>query len=423
MMSLFHLSSESSHPSQSGKSLREAVLDSSSARDLIPEQYRVHFDELRKSIFAFCDEFHIPREALSNKEAFGAELNSKKISEERMAKAVSLFARLEHLITHGEPLKETPSENLEEAERLYHLREQYDAQVALLELVDILRDGAITGVDGNQYPIPTLEQIAEHLCDPERREFFETKRDQGFTKLLLVPFGMSLNDFISIFGSFLSHYKEVHPHFNLDTDEPFCTNRQYLGADQNDSLVYGTKSFDSILSSKSGDNGGKTKIQVLKDQEAQLSFFSGWRIHLFQPSDPFDSHSLGFASIPQEGAGATQGTEIPRHDLEAGKSPKEYLSLLVKAQDDPKSPYYGESGMTPEDWMIASMIHITETGEPLDDFQMQGGMNYLIGAFFSRANDVPLADWHHDSAQAALSVLLDSKNRFPSAGVRSSVLI
>mgnify|MGYP001558664741 CR=1 FL=1 len=147
-------------------SFSEAFLDTSSARDALPEQYRTQFDELRGDILAFCKEFKIPVETLRSKEAFGAELTSKKIPPERMAQAVSLFACLEYLVTHKEPLKETLPEYLEEAERLYHLSEQYTTQVALLEQAGILKEGKITGIDGRTYPIPTLEQIAQRLFEP-----------------------------------------------------------------------------------------------------------------------------------------------------------------------------------------------------------------------------------------------------------------
>ena len=124
---------ENSHPSaipaeagihRTSVSFSEAFLDTSSrTRDSLPEQHCAHFDELRGSILAFCKEFKIPVSTLSNKEAFGTELTSKKISAERMAQAVSLFARLEHLVTHREPLKEETSvDDVEYAEQHYHLR-------------------------------------------------------------------------------------------------------------------------------------------------------------------------------------------------------------------------------------------------------------------------------------------------------------
>jgi len=420
-MSLFHSTSESSHPSETEKSFSEAFLDISSVRDTLPEQHRTHFDELRQSILAFCHEFNIPIETLRSKDDFGKQLTSKRIPPERMAQVVSFFARLEHLVTNKEPLK-IESEALKEVEPLYHLKEQYNTQVELLERIGILKDGVITGIDGNKYPIPTLEQIAERLY--EQREKLETKRDQGFTKLLLVPFGMSLDALREILKQFLLSYKQTHPTFDLDTNDPLYTREKgYEGADIGDppKMVYNPKSFDK------DHHGGKTKLEILKTQaENPEDSFPGWRIHLFQPSDPTNQESKGFASIPREGQGTTHGEETPRPSLEAGKSSNEYLSTLQEAQEDPNSPYHNESGLTPEDWILAFITHLQETGQPLDNYDNDiESITYLTGSFFPSIISsalVPYAFWYRDGRQAYLFRRIP-RARVENIGVRSSVIV
>jgi len=418
-------SSESFHPSEIKESFSEAFLDTSSVRDTLPEQHRTHFDELRKSILAFCHEFKIPVETLRSKEAFGAELNSKKIPQERMQEAVSLFARLEHLVTHKELLKETLPEHLREIERLYHLTEQYHSQVSLLEQVGILKEGAITGIDGNKYAIPTLEQIAS--CLLERESELYTKRDQGFTKLLLVPFGMSLDALCKILKQFLLSYKQSHPTFDLDINDPLYTWKEgYEGADIGDppKIVYNPKSFDPK------NHQGQTKRQILEEQvdNQDLSSFPGWRIHLLQPSNLQDNNSTlpkGFALIPRQGQGQDHGKETPRHDLEANKTPIQYLSTLQKAQDDPTSPYFQESGLTPEDWIIAFMTHLQETGQTLDNHVTgKESIIYLIGSFFPAINSfalVPFACWSRGNRPGLDRC--DSGSQIENIGVRSSVIV
>jgi len=421
-MSLFRSSPESSHSSQP---LSEAVFDSSSARDALPERHRIHFDELRSGIFAFCKQFHIPIETLKSKEAFGVELTSKRIPPERMAHAVSLFARLEHLVTHKELLKETLSEHLREIEQLYHLTEQYNTQVELLEQVGILKDGAITGIDGKNYPIPTLEQIASHLF--EREKELSTKRDQGFTKLLLVPFGMSLDALREIFKQFLLDYKKDHSDFDLYTNDPFHIWKGYKGADTGDppKIVYNPKSFDS-------NHQGQTKADILKAQaDNPEDSFPGWKVHLLQPSNLQDLEdnftlSKGFALIPRQSRGTTNGEKTSRPSLEEGKSPNEYLSTLQEAQEDLDSPYHSESGLTPEDWILAFMTHLTETGQPLDNYANGiESIACLTGAFFlsiDGSTHVPCAFWNREDYRTVLaSGGLNSRGSY--IGVRSSVVI
>jgi len=414
MSSFSHSPSESPHPPEMEKSFSEVVLDSSSrTRDALPEQYRAYFDELRQSILAFCDEFGIPKEALRNKETFGVELASKKIPQERMQEAVSLFARLEYLVTNKEPLKEK-EEPLEYAERLYHLREQYGSQIELLEQVGILKDGVIKGIDGEDYPVPTLEQIAQRLY--ERRELLETKQDQGFTKLLLVPFGMSLDALRETLKQFLLVYKQTHPDFNIDTSRPVYALEEYKGADTGNppKFIYNPKSFHTSR------HRGKTKAHILKEQADNSDFFSGWTVHFFQPSDPTNQESKGFAPIPKEGQGQIYGVKIPRHDLEANKTPKAYLSILQKAQDNPAFPYCGESGMAPEDWILAFITHLAETGEPLDVHGID--VAFLIRGFFVSSLEVPRTCFNR-GARGVFLDKFDSNAWGGGHGVRTSVII
>jgi len=423
-MSLFRLSPDSHHESdrpsatpaeagvhRSSSSLSEAFLDSSSARDALPEEYRTRFDELRNGILAFCKEFQIPSEALKSKETFGTYLNSPKIPQKRMAEAVLLFERLEHLVTHGEPLLEQG-----ELPEALHLKEQYDAQVSLLEQAGILKNGAIKGIDGNFYFIPTLEQVMQRLYE----RHLETKYDQGFTKLLLVPFGMSLDALIRIFETFLLTYKKDHPDFDLDTKNPSHVWEGYRGADGSRSLsrlIYDTpdhplqipKEEEDVLEKRyldffehrnfiddSKKPGGETKTQILQDQQLHPdSSAPGWRILLLQAPQ---EGAPGFQGISRKKMQDIQGKKIPRPGVEGEKSPWDYFFLLQEAKGDPQSPYHKESGLTPEDWIIAFMTHLEETGHPLD----QDYATTLTGAFFPDSKDVPGVFWFSERQQVDL---------------------
>jgi len=405
-MSLFSSSNPDSSPSSHKNehpSFSEAVLDSSSrTRDALPEQYRETFDELRSGILAFCKEFQIPVESLSSVETFETSLRSHHIPPKRMGEVVLFFQRLEYLIAHKEPIKENYAEALEYADKLFHLTEQYTAQVSLLERAGILKDGGITGIDGNHYPIPTLEEIAERLYSPERREMFEIKQDQKFIKLLLVPFGMSLNELIDTFRNFLLACKKNNQSFGrkykdkwnisdvVEWDPLFVSLTVYMDADTGDApkFVYFPKSFDEK------NHGGKTKAEILSTSK------QGWRVLLLQA--PFDGDQ-GIRLIPRAGEGETQGKIIPRPDLEGLSFIDDYFSLLQEARDDPTSPYHGESGMTPEDWLLAFMTHLMETEQPLDNSQ-EGARSEvcLVGATIPSWHIIPLAYWDREFAHVSL---------------------
>jgi len=444
-MSLFRPTSESfssAVPAEVGvrcasEILGEAVMDSvSSVRDSLPEQYRAHFETLRQEIITFTEVHGISRESLGKPDLLREA--TYKLSIPDLERLALLLERFEYLLVHKEP-REGVSEAIEYVEKFYHLEKQYTSQVEFLEQVGILKEGAILGIDNKKYPIPTLEQIAMRLF--ERRETLKTKHDQGFTKLLLVPFGMSLDSLQEIFKQFLLKYKRDNPDFDLNTNEPLWVWSEYQGADIGDSpdLVYEPQSFD-----KEG-HGGKTKMEILKGQETpgqargdngrtsnygqkDDNGWKGWTVHLLQPSNP-DEQDIetpkGFASIPREGQGTPQGTKNPRPPLEAGKSPNEYLSILQNAQEDEDSPYHGETGMTPEDWITAFMIHLSETGKPLDDAwnpTNKEGISYLTGAFFRSSVRVPCAGWGRDRRRAYFNRDVP-RARGGDIGLRSSVAV
>src|SRR3989339_1044079 len=258
--------------------LHEAIMDSvSSVRDSLPEQHRAHFETLRQEIIDFTKAHGISRESLAMPDLL-REVTCK-LSTSDLERLALLLERFEYLLKNREPKKEEIdlAKAIEYAEEHYHLREQYDFQVELLEQVGILKEGAILGIDGNTYPIPTLEQIALRLF--VRREILKTKHDQGFTKLLLVPFGMSLDALRETLKQFLLKYKKGHPSFGLDTDNPLYTWLNYQGADMGDfpNLVY----YPQFLPKKGLE--GKTKEQILEGQEDNQNFFPGWTAHFFQP--------------------------------------------------------------------------------------------------------------------------------------------
>jgi len=419
----------------------EAILaSSSSARDSLPKEHHAHFETLRQEIIDFAKAHDIPRESLAKPDALREAAS--KLSTPDLERLAILLERFEYLIVHKEPKKEDYTEVLEYTETYYHLKEQYTFQVALLEQVGILKEGVILGIDGNEYPIPTLEQIASRLF--ERRETLKTKHDQGFTKLLLVPFGMSLDALQETLKQFLLSYKQNNPTFYLDTNKLLYTREEYQGADTGDSpkLVY----YQRFFTKES--HGGKTKMEILEEQvegrwtlppmagsatggttsvgvaEGSETGTPGWTIHLFQPSDPTNPHSPGFALIPRQGQGTPQGDLTPRPPLEAGQSPNEYLSLLQVSKDNEDSPYSLESGMTPEDWIMAFMTHLTQTGQLMDDYSLfnKKGISWLLGSFFPSSVQVPHVYWDIGVRYALLSSDVPGE-RYVDIGVRTSVII
>ena len=244
---------------------------------------------------------------------------------------------------------------------------------------------------------------------------------------------MSLDVLTKTLKQFLLSYKQKNPTFDLDTNQPLWAWKEYAGADTGDSpkLVYHPQSFE-----KRG-HSGKTKAQILKEQETpgqaqgdddrtSDNGWKGWTVHLLQPSNldtQVTETPTGFANIPRKDQGTPQGDLTPRSPLEAGQSPIEYLSIPQSSQDNHNSPYSHESGMTPEDWIMAFMTHLSETGKPLDNYANgTESISYLIGAFFPSFVNVPFAYWYRDDRRARL-IGDDPCFQDGSVGARFSVII
>lgn len=278
----------------------------------------------------------------------------------------------------------------ERLEITYNLTEQYEKETQSLRDRGLLETNAegvefIRGIDGLEYPLPSLETIVTRLL--EQKETLDIKAEQGFTKLILVPFATKLDRQIDSLGKFLISFKKKHPDFDLNEKEPVWNWDEYNGADSNGKLVYCVKEF----SKDQAKHQGLTKKQIIEAQRTAADPLAGWRIELLQS----DRKTRGIRGIPRAGEGRVDGKTHPRPEIEAGQSSDEYLASQLS----------GESGMTPEDWISAFIYHLQETGKPLDDYQNgEDSLAFLTGAWFKNSGVVPDAYWFADDRQVSLNM-------------------
>ncbi len=288
------------------------------------------------------------------------------------------------------PLCHTP---IEEFCRVFDFKRQYEAQTTLLQKTGLVETGQVlflTGVDGNLYVLPSYETIVQQM--EAKRELLETKADQGFRKLLLVPFGMHLGTMITALESYLIDYKQTHMSFGLDPNQPVLVWDGYDKADVDGTLLYDPISFDAS-------HAGVTKADILLSQKNNKNTAAGWRVLLLQAGQG----GKGFRGIPRSGKGRTVGKRVPRADIEAGKTAREYLSEQGRHASNPVSAYHAEFGMTPEEWIVLFMSHLEETGSPLDDLlRGSDSIAYLTGSYMSVLDSVPFAVWIRDDQQVLL---------------------
>lgn len=370
-----------------------------------PEQLQREYEEIEKKKTEFEAAYQKTAETGETAEA----QSLKKEIQERMA------ALREKLW----PFESLPQEKI---------REQYESQKAILERVGVLEklssgELGIRGIDNKEYAFPGYKEIVGRL--KENKELMETKAEQGFTKLLIVPFGMKLDDLIEKYRQVvLQHYvgmpdpqdpskripdlqktklfaakkdpqnpKEQLVPLELDENQPVFVWDAYQNADIEGKLVY----YPNKFSQDPQEHRGKTKLELLQKEK------QGFHILLLED----------LPNIPREG----QGKEIQgRKQLEANKAPNTYLQQLQE------KPYQGESGLTPEDWLTYAISHLEETDQVIDDWQGKGSINYNLGGYFPSSGSVPHAYWDRVPRRAYLD-RYDPGDPLSDCGARASVRV
>ncbi len=303
---------------------------------------------------------------------------------------------------HQPHITETKDPNQEAvevfAERL-NLREQYLAQVKVLYKSGILENFAvdpeqgryapemgIVGIDGQEYILPSYEDILKRLKDPEKRKLLETKVDQGFTKLQLVPFAMPLTVLIQRYKEvLLKTHKESGikstdgTTLELDTDDPIyiwedlkqCDNPSTSPDKQ---MEYGVTNYEGKTKEA---RGGRYKSELLQDPT------NAWHITFIEDNPDLPAKNKG-----KDIAG--------RKQVEANQTPIQYLKDLQTQEQ-----YQGETGQTPEEALTTWLNYLQEKKIVIDDYQGQGKANWLVGQYLS--GRVPYFYWNRDNRQPYLN--------------------
>ena len=338
----------------------------------------------------------MPRESLSCNEAQTAlaEIQSLKTEFDRVLEDAIRTGELERARTLRSGLESRMRELRESLispiERKLDLKRQYESERRVLEGAGILEslpsgNQGIHGIDGKAYPVPSYQEIRNLIR--EKRDVLENKAEQGFTKLLIVPFGMKLDDLVGKYKALILRHKAENKLLatkekDIDPDEPLDLNMsepvwvwdEYESADENGKLVYDPKEF-------SENHGGKTKAEILAAAQGKSS--PAWRIVMIE-SDP---------NIPRAGKGKQVGG---RARIEANKTPKEYLEAIGTGE------YQNESGMTPQEWLMQAITMLEEKNQVIDDYQGNGKITYNTGGYFPASGGVPRACWYRGGRRAGL---------------------
>lgn len=301
----------------------------------------------------------------------------------------------ELLVSRIESLKEIAW--MARAEREHHFREQYDQQVDLLKRFGFAQTKTehsqygedyevlyIKGIDNQKYPLPSYNEIMAHIA--EKNDLMRMKEGQGFNRLVLVPFAMGLDRLIEGVKKYLLEYQTRESRtFDVDVDQPilYNTRKDWTKVDREGKLLY------DPLTSKKGGNQGKSKKNILKEDDKNDVWNHGWRILLLQGDSGTKGIKPAFGYVDKIEQG---DVETP----DTNKSPEQYLEWLIQATKNRASSQFGESGMTMEEWLLAFIVHLESTGQPLDDADNGSPTPILTGTCYAESERLFFAYFSRD---------------------------
>ncbi len=250
------------------------------------------------------------------------------------------------------------------------------------------KDG-IEDKEGNFYTMPTLEQVYEALQD--KSELLKYKANQGFTRFLLVPIGLSYVDMYNKLGSEYKRY-QADPALGLyRTDAAKTKYNQAIQATyfsdsmkkEEDCYYYPETLSEGIEPEK---HKGKTKKELITSSK-----LPGWEIHIL-PED---------TRLPREGMQDTneKGGRVP---LPANIKYQEYLDIIKARMERPdghasnntegKFVFQGENGLIPEVVVALAFQKLREDKQLLNDYyENPNDCVAILTGILTKSNTVPVS--------------------------------
>ena len=272
------------------------------------------------------------------------------------------------------------------SEGLFPLEKEYARTITALNRTGILtllprsENYGVIGIDGEEYPVPTQEQLQGVFT--RNNELVDRKMRQGFTQLQLTPIAMPTSQLIDRVKTAVLRHNAAGKIFqtkqdSTDADMPVRVNAEPIWiwdmvrqAVDTTNLVYFPQAYTDR------DHQGLTKEEVM--QKTRLCAVPGWSVGLIEP----------IPIMPQQGQGKVIGG---RKQLEAYSSPHDYLRTLSTPT------YQGETGWTPEDFLTHFVTQLETTNQVSHD-RYDSNALWLLGSYmpnsgFGLGKLVPVGYW------------------------------
>ncbi len=251
-----------------------------------------------------------------------------------------------------------------------------DALGLLIPLSRTNRLGVI-GTDGNEYPVPTREQVTGVFT--RNPELVARKATQGFTQLQLTPIALPISLMIDRVRDALLiqaaagqifHTKrdpvDANVAARINTAKPIWMWEMVRQAADTADLVYFPHTFSEH------DHHGLTKEEAF--QNTRCCAVPGWSVALIEPIPVMPSQGTGLML-----GGRKQLEACSNEPLEERLCPRDYLRTLSTPG------YQGETGWTLEDFLIHFMTQL-HTAHQVSHDRSDGNALWLLGSYLPNSD-------------------------------------
>ncbi|MCX6780675.1 MAG: hypothetical protein NT003_00995 [Candidatus Magasanikbacteria bacterium] len=252
----------------------------------------------------------------------------------------------EAIATEPSLLKKARESQIEQF--ISELRFQSQQQMrALTELGFIIMEKGqrgIQGIDEKFYQAPRDEEIVAHFANPERRDFYQQKISEGFTRLLIVPFATRL--------------ETIKLTLEAELEERFLNNKVF---DQNKDQETFSNPIEILEQAEPFDDGD---VNSDEDPGGVIKYYPDFnsssigqtkREILADPTQPFPGYNVLLVHDPE------LYLLNPKQDYIEGRVANGSSIMIrdyVASMHDPNSTIFGEVGLTLEDTYMTFLMNL-----------------------------------------------------------------
>ncbi|MEI6090911.1 MAG: hypothetical protein WCR42_10695 [bacterium] len=270
--------------------------------------------------------------------------------------------------------------NIQEIENEYIRCYDILNRSGILSLLTNSNSVGVIGIDGNEYPIPTKEQVIELFENNDA--LVSEKIAQGFNQMELTPMAMSLPNLFDLLKSLIIRYsiegniyqtrcRAIDPFVpvRINSEKQVWIWDTLKQAIETEEIVYFPRNY-------SANHQGLIKLDVINN--SRFCAVPGWSVGLVE----------SYAKMSEQGLGERLGG---RRQLDIGNSPREYLQILES------DVYNGETGKTLEDFIIKFITRLEEKNEVSNDRYDNNSM-WCLGQYIKikYGECVPTGWWNRD---------------------------